>query len=124
MAPARYLVLFSAVLSSACYGRGAGLFFFAAETALLTAAIVSATPPPPPRVVYVPEPRPGYAWQPGYWTLQGSEWAWVEGGWVALQAGHAWEPAHWERLPDGSWQLVQGHWVAAPPPPPPGPPPT
>jgi hypothetical protein len=127
MVHARRLAVLLAVLSSACYGRGAGLFFFAAETAVLAAAIVSSTPPPPPQVVYVPEPRPGYAWQPGYWTLQGGQWVWVDGSWVPLQSGYAWEPAHWEHLPDGNWQLVPGRWVtpppspgpAAPPPPPP-----
>ncbi|MGZ6123792.1 MAG: YXWGXW repeat-containing protein [Myxococcales bacterium] len=42
-----------------------------AGTAILTAAIVSAAQPPAPRVVYAPPPRPGYTWQPGYWTPRG-----------------------------------------------------
>jgi hypothetical protein len=119
----RLLLVLSALLSSACYGRaGPGLFFLAADTVLLTAAVVSLTrPPPPPRVVYVPEPRPGYAWQPGFWTLQNGQWVWVEGGWVALRLGYAWVPAHWENLPDETWRLVPGHWVSEGPPP--GPPP-
>jgi hypothetical protein len=126
MVTIRHLLVLLAILSSlssGCFGRGgAGLFLFAAETAFLAAAIVSATAPPPPRIIYVPEPRPGYAWQPGYWTLQDGQWAWVDGGWVALRPGYAWAPAHWENLPDGTWQLVPGHWVSATPPPGPAPP--
>ncbi len=118
-------------VSSGCFFRGGGgLFFAVADTAILTAVIVSATAPPPPRVVFVPEPRPGFAWQPGYWTLHDGNWIWVEGGWVELQPGYAWAPAHWEQTPDGNWQLLPGHWVGAgqevaperPPPPPPPPP--
>jgi hypothetical protein len=104
------------VASSACYVRGAGaLPFFLAETAIVAAVIVSTTPPPPPRVVYVPAPRPGYAWQSGYWTKQEGDWVWVEGQWIALQPGYAWVPTHWEQVPDGSWRLVAGHWVQASP---------
>lgn len=119
VAPTGYFLLAFVVLSSACYGRvGPGLFWFAADTALLTAVIVSATAPPPPLVIYAPEPRHGYAWQPGYWTIREGEWVWVEGGWVALREGYAWAPAHWDRLSDGTWQLVPGRWVRAGPPPP------
>lgn len=110
--------------------RGAGLLAAAVVgTAIVTAAVVSATPPPPARVVYVPEPRQGYAWQPGYWTVQNNQWVWVDGHWVALQHGYNWAPTHWEQSPDGSWRLVPGQWVPVgapmpqnypnPPPPPP-----
>jgi hypothetical protein len=122
MVTIRYLVVLLTIFCSACFGRGGGgLFLAALDTAIITAAIVSATEPPPPRIIFVPEARPGYAWQPGYWTLQDGQWAWVDGGWVALRPGYAWAPAHWERLPDGTWQLVRGQWVPAEPPP--GPPP-
>jgi len=116
---ARPLILVVTLLSTACFGRGGpGLFFALAETALITAAVVSATQPPPPRVVYMPEPRPGYAWQPGYWTLQNDRWLWVDGGWIALQPGNTWVPTHWEQLADGNWELVPGHWAPLGPPPP------
>jgi hypothetical protein len=114
-------LLLPLALSSACVVRGpvplfmvrpAPLFVAVAGTAVLTAAVVSAAAPPPPRVVYVPEARPGYSWQPGYWTLADGRWLWVEGGWVALQPGYAWAPAHWERAPDGNWQLIPGRWLA------------
>jgi len=101
--------------SVGCYWRGPGAFPLAlAETALVTAVIVSAVQPPPPRVVFVPEPRPGYTWQPGYWTRQDDQWVWVEGQWIGLQPGYAWSATHWEQVPDGSWRLVPGHWVAVP----------
>ena len=105
-----------ATTSTACFVRGGGgLFFALADTAILTAVIVSATRPPPPRVVFVPEPRVGYAWQPGYWTLSNGDWVWVEGGWVVLQPGYAWDPAHWEETPDHRWQLMPGRWVVPAP---------
>jgi hypothetical protein len=114
----RALVLLMTFLSSGCFVRGGpGLFFLAADAAIVTAVIVSATEPPPPRILYVPEPRPGYAWQPGYWTLHDGDWVWVDGGWVALPPGYAWAPAHWERIPDGTWRLVPGRWVPVAPPP-------
>jgi hypothetical protein len=105
------------VLSSGCFVRGGpGLFPAILGTAIVTAAVVSAVQPPPPRVVVVPEPRAGYVWQPGYWTLQGEEWVWVDGQWLAIQPGYAWSSTHWESQPDGSWKLVPGQWVPAAPP--------
>jgi YXWGXW repeat-containing protein len=101
---------------SACMVRGPGLFPAIVGTAIVTAAVVSATQPPPARVVYVPEPRPGYAWQPGYWTLEDQGWVWIDGRWIALQPGYAWSPVHWEQDPDGSYRLVPGRWVPAPTP--------
>jgi hypothetical protein len=99
---------------TACFGRGGGLLFAVLGTAIVTAAVVSASEPPPPRVVYIPDPRPGYAWEAGYWTLQDSEWVWVDGKWVALPPGYAWSATHWEHDPNGSWRLIPGQWVPAP----------
>lgn len=109
--------------STACYGRGAGLFAAVATTAIVTAVVVSASQPPPPRVVIVPEPRTGYVWDPGHWTLTNGAWVWVDGSWVAVQPGYTWLPTHWVQRPDGSWELVPGHWAASAPPAPPPPPP-
>ena len=98
-------------LTPACY-RGEGRLFAAmAGTAILTAAIVSSTQPPPPRVEYVPEPRNGWVWQPGYWTLDEGEWVWIEGRWVPDYRGYFWVGPRWEQDPDGYWRLVPGHWV-------------
>jgi hypothetical protein len=111
--------------STGCFRGGAGLFAAIAGTAIVTAVIVSSREPPPPRVVYVPDPRSGYAWQPGYWTLQDGEWLWVDGRWLDLRPGYAFLPTHWEAVGDGTWRLVPGRWVPAggPPPPPDEPPP-
>jgi len=104
-----------ALLATGCFrgGRGFGLF----EAAIITAAIVSSIPPPPPRVVVVPAERPGYAWQPGYWTRVGDGWEWVDGRWIALPPHYRWSPSHWEQAPDGTWHLLPGHWVPVQPPP-------
>jgi hypothetical protein len=107
--------------TTGCF-RGGMLFAAVATAAVVTAVVVSTRPPPPPRVVYVPDPRPGWVWQPGYWTLQNDQWVWVDGVWVAENPGYAWSPAHWEGQPDGTWHLIPGQWVPvggyAPPPPP------
>jgi hypothetical protein len=79
--------------------------------AIITAAIITTVAPPPPRVIVVPEPRPGYAWQPGYWSRAGDEWVWVDGRWIELPPNYSWSPTHWEQAPDGTWQLVPGRWV-------------
>jgi hypothetical protein len=108
-----------------CFRGGGRLFAAAAGGALVTAAVISATRPPPPRVVYVPESRPGYRWQPGYWMRDDERWIWVEGRWIADYPGYRWVPTHWVEDPDRQWRLEQGHWMATgpmsePPPPPPG----
>ncbi len=113
-------VLAASMLTTGCFGRGGGFRLF--EAAVITAAIESSVEPPPPRVVIVPEPRDGYVWQPGYWTRQDGDWAWVDGQWIPARQDAQWVPTHWEQTPDGQWRLVPGQWVAvqAQPAPPPG----
>jgi len=104
------LVVSASLLGTGCFvGRHGGLGLF--EAALVTAVIVSAVAPPPPRVVIVPAPREGYVWQPGYWTRDGDDWAWVDGSWVAQRPNYQWQPSHWEQQQDGSWRLVPSQWV-------------
>jgi hypothetical protein len=79
--------------------------------AIITAAIVSSIPPPPPRVLYVPPPREGFVWQPGYWIVDNQRWVWIDGRWITMQPGYAWSPAHWEEEPNGSWRLAPGQWL-------------
>jgi hypothetical protein len=98
-------------LGTGCFGRRGG-FGGLLEAAVVTAVIVSALEPPAPRVVIVPAPREGYAWQPGYWTRQDDQWFWVDGSWVAQRPQQQWVPTHWEQSNDGSWRLIQGQWVA------------
>ena len=113
-------VLSGALATSGCYGHGryhgggdGAIAFLGA--AIITAAVISAVAPPPPRVVYVPPPRPGWAWQPGYWMREDNEWVWVEGRWIQLPPHYAWSPTHWEQAPDGTWHLIPGRWVPAGP---------
>jgi hypothetical protein len=102
----------ASVSASGCYvGRHAGLGLL--ETAIVAAVIISAVQPPPPRVVIVPEPRPGYVWQPGYWTQSDGEWVWMDGQWIMERPAYRWIPTHWEQMPDGRWELVQGQWAEA-----------
>jgi hypothetical protein len=110
--PVAPLVL--AALLPGCRGGGAFLLGTAVGASVVTAAVVSTRPPPPPFVVYEPPPRPGYAWQPGYWVLHGDRWEWVEGHWVASHPGYAWQPAHWVEDPGQHWRLVPGSWVRVP----------
>jgi hypothetical protein len=100
----------STALAPGCYVRGHPLASILG-TAVITAAIVSSIRPPPPRVIYVPEPRPGYEWQPGYWTQENGDWVWVDGRWVQLPPHYRWTPTHWEEAPDGTWHLIPGRWV-------------
>jgi hypothetical protein len=114
-----FVFLVLAVFTSGCF-RGGGAFFAGALTgAIVTSAIISASAPPPPRVVYVPAPREGYVWQPGYWTMHDGEWEWVHSHWIATRAGYVWYPTHWEQQPDGNYRLVEGQWVLQGEPPPP-----
>jgi hypothetical protein len=109
-------VLSGALVTSGCYGgrgryRGGDGALAFLGAAIITAAIVSAVAPPPPRVVYVPPPRPGWAWQPGYWSREGDEWLWMEGRWIQLPPHYTWAPTHWEEAPDRTWHLIPGRWV-------------
>jgi WXXGXW repeat (2 copies) len=97
--------------ASGCFVRGPGIGLF--EAALVTAVIISAVQPPPPRVVFVPEPREGYVWQPGYWTQTQGDWVWTDGGWVPDRPAMRFVPSHWEQMPDGRWQLIPAQWAPA-----------
>lgn len=104
-------LVLSLVFLAGCF-RGPGRFAAdLAAAAIFTAVVVSATAPPAPPIVYAPSPRPGYAWQPGYWMLENDNWVWVAGTWVTLPPGYEWRPAHWEQMSDGRWQFIRGEWV-------------
>ncbi len=102
-----------------CFRHGGRFLGAVIGTSIITAAIISAHQPPPPYDAYAPPPRPGYAWQPGYWALDDGEWIWIPGRWIAQYPGYDWEPAHWVQDPSGEWRLLPGRWVRLPPPPPP-----
>ena len=116
-----------ALVAPGCFRHG-GHGFWTAMAIMTTAVVISRPPPPAPQVAYAPAGRPGYTWQPGYWTLEDDDWVWVEGRWIADYPGYRWEPSVWVADPNGHWRLLPGRWVATgpveapfPPPPPPRP---
>lgn len=74
---------------------------------------IGSVPPAPYEVV--PPPRPGFAWNPGYWAWDGYRYVWVQGRWVAAAPpvyigppavvwgapaprwGYGWGDERWER---------------------------
>jgi len=65
--------------------------------------------PPPPRVEYVPAPRAGYVWAPGYWNWNGHRHVWVNGRYVHGRHNQHWVPERWDNR-NGRWSLYHGHW--------------
>ncbi|WP_168667903.1 OmpA family protein [Paraburkholderia sp. SG-MS1] len=67
-------------------------------TAPAAFAQVVLVPAPAPRYEQAPAPRPGYAWQQGYWQWEHGRYAWTPGGWTAadVHARHAY-PDRFER---------------------------
>jgi hypothetical protein len=65
--------------------------------------------PPAPRHEYIPAPRAGHVWVPGYWDWRGHRHVWVRGHWERERHGYYWHPSRWiER--DGRWVLERGRW--------------
>jgi hypothetical protein len=67
------------------------------------------TAPPASRYEVVPAPRPGYAWQPGYYDWRNGHHVWVRGSWVRERKGYYYHPSRWEQR-DGRWTLERGKW--------------
>ena len=65
--------------------------------------------PPPPRVEYVPPPRTGYVWAPGYWNWNGHKHVWVNGRYMRGHPHQRWNPDRWEAR-NGHYELHRGHW--------------
>lgn len=64
--------------------------------------------PPPLRYEYVPAPRVGYVWVPGYWDWRYGGYRWVRGHWSRHRAGHFYEPVRWVGY--GGRYYRQGGW--------------
>ena len=67
------------------------------------------TPPPPPRAVYVPPPRRGFVWAPGYWAWNGRRHVWHDGHWERERRGYRYVPPEW-REDGGQYGFRRGGW--------------
>jgi hypothetical protein len=56
--------------------------------------------PPPVRYEYVPAPRVGFVWVPGYWDWRHHRHSWVPGRYVRHRPGYYYEPARWSNSAD------------------------
>lgn len=65
--------------------------------------------PPVAPVEYVPAPRVGYVWVPGYYDWRYNRYHWVKGHFVRSRPGHYYAPARWEHR-HGRYYLVRGGW--------------
>jgi hypothetical protein len=65
--------------------------------------------PPPPRVEYVPAPRAGYVWAPGYWNWNGGRHVWVNGHYLRSHGNQRWVADSWDHR-GGRWYHQRGHW--------------
>ena len=69
---------------------------FAASVAAIPAAFahggvavqIGVLPPPVPVVAYVPAPRYGYVWVPGYRVWRRDHYVWTRGHWVRHKHRH------------------------------------
>jgi hypothetical protein len=51
--------------------------------------------PPVAPVEFVPAPRVGYVWVPGYWDWRFNRYHWVAGHYVRHRPGYYYQPARW-----------------------------
>lgn len=81
------------------------------EAAPISAPIVVSAMPPPLLIESRPAlPRRDAVWIPGYWSWNGRRYVWIGGVWSAPRPGWIWVPPQWQRLSDGRWQWLPGHW--------------
>ncbi len=76
-----------------------------------TAVVVAPYAPPPLRVETPPPPPSALAmWQPGHWSWDGTQYAWVAGHYVERPSATAnWVPGYWQQGPAG-WTWINGYW--------------
>jgi hypothetical protein len=68
-------------------------------------------PPAPIVETRVVAPGPGYFWLPGFYSWNGSAYAWRPGRWErAPRARAVWVPGRWVREQRRGWYFVEGHW--------------
>jgi hypothetical protein len=67
-------------------------------------------PPPAPLAEGVPPPLPGYAWDPGHWTWDGTQYEWQPGSYIIQPTyGATFTPGYWRHY-SGGWAWVDGSW--------------
>ena len=80
-----------------------------AMPALAAADVYVRIGPPAPRYEVVPAVRPGWVWQPGYWSWNGHRYVWFRGHRVHAHRGEHWVPHRW--VENGHrWRLEGGRW--------------
>ena len=80
-----------------------------AMPALAAADVYVRIGPPPPRYEVVPAVRPGWVWQPGYWSWNGHRYVWFRGHRVRAHRGEHWVPHRW--VGNGHrWRMEGGRW--------------
>jgi hypothetical protein len=86
----------------------ASLSGIAASQASADEFVVRITPPAP-RAEYVPAPRYGYVWSPGFWDWRGHRYVWVAGSYVQVRPGYSYVAPRWYEH-SGGWVIERGHW--------------
>jgi len=69
--------------------------------------VVNVAPPPVP-YEFVPAPRVGFVWAPGYWDWRYGRYTWVGGHWVRHRPGYYYQPVRW--VPRGGYYHRVGGW--------------
>lgn len=64
--------------------------------------------PPALRHEYVPAPRVGLVWVPGYWDWRFQRYHWVGGHWLRHRPGYYYQPVRWVGY--GGRYYRQGGW--------------
>jgi hypothetical protein len=65
--------------------------------------------PPAAPYEYIPAPRAGFVWIPGYWDWRYGRHYWVGGHWARHRPGYAYQPARWVDH-GGRWHYARPYW--------------
>jgi YXWGXW repeat-containing protein len=93
-----------------CFALSAGAMPSAFARVDVAVGVGIGVPPPAPYVEYVPPPRYGYVWAPGYWAWRHDRHVWVRGHWVVARPGYYWVPDRWVHS-GRYWRHERGHWA-------------
>jgi len=93
-----------------CFGALACITMLGVAVVAEAQAIISIAPPAAPREA-IPPPQAGYAWQPGYYQWNGTQYVWTPGAYAPVpRSGATWVPGHWEDRRDSGYVFIQGKW--------------